>query len=101
MRTVDLRSDTLTKPTTAMREVMSIAPVGDDVFDEDPTINLLQEKIAALTGKEQALFVTSGTQGNQISINAHTHPDKRLSSTRIPTSSTMSLLRLLCLQAFS
>lgn len=74
MKTVDLRSDTLTRPTSAMREAMLAAEVGDDVFGEDPTINRLQERVAELTGKAAALFVTSGTQGNQISVNAHTRP---------------------------
>lgn len=74
MAIIDLRSDTLTKPSTGMREVMSSAEVGDDVFGEDPTVNALQEKIKELTGKDAALFVTSGTQANQISINAHTQP---------------------------
>lgn len=70
----DLRSDTLTKPTAAMREAMMSAAVGDDVFGEDPTMNALQEKCAAMFGKEAALFVTSGTLGNQIAIKVHTNP---------------------------
>jgi len=70
----DFRSDTFTQPTTAMREFMMRAEVGDDVFGEDPTINNLQEMMAELLGKEAALFVTSGTQANQVSINAHTQP---------------------------
>ncbi len=74
MAIIDLRSDTVTKPSPEMREVMSTAEVGDDVFGEDPTVNALQEKIKELTGKDAALFVTSGTQANQISINAHTQP---------------------------
>ena len=78
MRTVDLRSDTLTKPVPEMREAMMAAEVGDDVFGEDPTINQLQEKIAELTGKEAALFVTSGTQGNQAAVNAHTRPGQEV-----------------------
>jgi threonine aldolase len=78
MKTVDLRSDTLTKPTPEMRKAMMTAEVGDDVFGEDPTINRLQEKIAELTGKEAALFVTSGTQGNQVCINAHTQPGQEI-----------------------
>jgi threonine aldolase len=78
MKTVDLRSDTLTKPTNEMRRVMLSAEVGDDVFGEDPTINRLQEKMAVLTGKEAALFVTSGTQGNQVSLNAHTQPGQEI-----------------------
>lgn len=78
MQIVDFRSDTLTQPTTEMRHAMSNAVVGDDVFGEDPTINRLQEKIADLTGKEAALFVTSGTQGNQIAINVHTNPGQEI-----------------------
>jgi threonine aldolase len=74
MKTVDLRSDTLTKPTKAMREYMLQAEVGDDVFAEDPTINALQEKIMELTGKEAALYVPSGTMANQIAVNTHTTP---------------------------
>ena len=71
---VDLRSDTLTQPDQGMRQAMASAEVGDDVFGEDPTVNLLQQKICQLTGKKAALFVASGTMGNQISINAHTQP---------------------------
>lgn len=68
---VDLRSDTVTRPTAAMREAMMAAPLGDDVFGDDPTVNLLQERIAALTGKEAALFMPSGTQSNLCGILAH------------------------------
>ncbi len=71
---IDLRSDTVTKPTPAMRRAMAEAEVGDDVFGEDPTVNALQEKVAALLGKEKALFVPSGTMANQLSIKAHTQP---------------------------
>ncbi|MDZ4824431.1 MAG: GntG family PLP-dependent aldolase [Flavobacteriales bacterium] len=71
---VDLRSDTLTKPTAAMREAMANAPVGDDVFGEDPTVNALQEKCAAMFGMEASLFMISGTMGNQAAINVHTQP---------------------------
>ena len=71
---IDLRSDTVTKPTPAMRRVMAEAEVGDDVFGEDPTVNALQEKVAAILGKEKALFVPSGTMANQLSIKAHTQP---------------------------
>ncbi len=73
-KVIDLRSDTVTQPTEAMRRAMAEAPVGDDVFGEDPTVNQLQETIAELFGKEAALFVASGTMGNQVSINAHTQP---------------------------
>lgn len=71
MKTVDLRSDTVTKPTAAMREAMARAEVGDDVFGDDPTVNALQERIAAMLGKEAALFVPSGTQSNLIAIMSH------------------------------
>ena len=68
---VDLRSDTVTRPTPAMRDAIARAPVGDDVFGDDPTVNALQERIAALLGKEAALFVSSGTQGNLCALLAH------------------------------
>ncbi len=71
MNTVDLRSDTVTQPTPAMREAMMAAPLGDDVFGDDPSVNALQEKIAALTGKEAALFMSSGTQSNLCGMMAH------------------------------
>jgi threonine aldolase len=69
---IDLRSDTVTQPTPAMRKVMAEAEVGDDVFGEDPTVNALQEKVAHLLGKEASLFVPSGTMANQLSIKSHT-----------------------------
>ena len=69
--TVDLRSDTVTKPTPAMRAAMAAAEVGDDVFGDDPTVNALQERIAALLGSEAALFVPSGTQSNLVAIMSH------------------------------
>jgi threonine aldolase len=71
MNVVDLRSDTITRPTAAMREAMARAEVGDDVFGDDPTVNALQERIAAMLGKEAALFVPSGTQSNLIGIMSH------------------------------
>jgi threonine aldolase len=71
---VDLRSDTLTQPTPAMRQAMLAAEVGDDVFGEDPNVNALQEEAAALLGKEAALFVASGTMANLVSVKAHTQP---------------------------
>jgi len=73
-RFIDLRSDTVTKPTPAMRKAMAEAEVGDDVFSEDPTVNLLQEKVAKLLGKESAIFVPSGTMANQLAIKSHTQP---------------------------
>lgn len=72
--TVDLRSDTVTRPTTAMREAMLRAPLGDDVFGEDPSVNALEERLAAMFGHEAALFCPSGTMTNQIAINVHTRP---------------------------
>lgn len=71
MNVIDLRSDTVTQPTPAMREAMAYAPVGDDVYGEDPTINQLQDEAAAMLGKEAALFVTSGTQGNLTAVLSH------------------------------
>ena len=71
---IDLRSDTVTKPTPAMRKVMAEAEVGDDVFGEDPTVNALQEKVARILGKETAIFVPSGTMANQLAIKSHTQP---------------------------
>ena len=68
---IDLRSDTVTQPTPAMREAMLAAPLGDDVFGGDPSVNALQEKIAGLLGFEAALFVPTGTQGNLCAILAH------------------------------
>jgi len=71
---IDLRSDTVTKPTADMREAMARAEVGDDVFGEDPTVKELEERCAELTGHEAALFVPSGTMGNGIAICVHTSP---------------------------
>ena len=71
---IDLRSDTVTLPTEGMREAMIKAPLGDDVFSEDPTINELQKYAAELFGKEAALFCSSGTQTNQIAIAVHVRP---------------------------
>ncbi len=71
---IDLRSDTVTRPSAAMREAIAKAEVGDDVFGEDPTTHALEEEIAEITGKEAAIFVTSGTMGNQLAIALHTRP---------------------------
>ena len=71
MDLIDLRSDTVTKPTPEMREAMAKAEVGDDVFGDDPTINFLQEMAAEMMGKEAALFVPSGTMGNLAALLAH------------------------------
>ena len=70
---VDLRSDTVTKPSPGMRQAMAEAEVGDDVFHEDPSVNRLEEMVATLYGKEAALYVASGTMANQIAIRAQTH----------------------------
>ncbi len=71
MKPIDLRSDTVTQPTAAMRAAMAGAPLGDDVFGDDPSVNALQEKIAAMLGFEDALFVPTGTQSNLCAILAH------------------------------
>src|SRR5580692_6818532 len=77
MTPVDLRSDTVTKPTPAMRQAMADADVGDDVYGEDPTVRTLQDRVADLVGTEAALFVPSGTMANQIALRAHTrHGDE-------------------------
>ena len=69
---IDLRSDTVTRPTEQMRRAMAEAPVGDDVFGEDPTINRLEKYVAALLGKEAAMYAPSGTMTNQIGVHVHT-----------------------------
>ena len=71
---IDLRSDTVTRPTPPMREAMARAVVGDDVFGDDPTVIALEQEVARITGKEAALFVTSGTMGNQLAIAVQTRP---------------------------
>jgi threonine aldolase len=74
IKPVDLRSDTLTRPTAEMRAAMAAAEVGDDVYGEDPTVNRLQARIAELLGKEAALFVPSGSMSNQIAVRVHCQP---------------------------
>ena len=74
MTPIDLRSDTVTRPSAAMREAMARADVGDDVYGEDATVNRLQETVAALLGKETALFVPSGTMANQVALRSLTEP---------------------------
>jgi threonine aldolase len=71
---IDLRSDTVTKPTRQMRRAMAEAEVGDDVYGEDPTVNRLQERAAEMFGKQAALFVPTGSMGNQIAVKLHTKP---------------------------
>lgn len=70
---IDLRSDTVTRPTPEMREAMAGAAVGDDAYGEDPTVNALERKVAKLLGKEAAVFVPTGTMANQIALRTHTH----------------------------
>ncbi len=68
---LDFRSDTVTRPTAAMRAAMAAAPVGDDVFGDDPSVNALEAEVAALLGFEAALFVPSGTQSNLVGVMTH------------------------------
>jgi threonine aldolase len=75
---IDLRSDTVTRPTAQMRAAMAAAEVGDDVYGEDPTVNLLERRAAEAFGREAALFVPSGTMGNQIGIRLHTQPGQEV-----------------------
>jgi threonine aldolase len=75
---IDLRSDTVTRPTKAMRSAMAAAEVGDDVYGEDPTVNLLEASAAKIFGREAALFVPTGTMGNQIAIRLHTQPGQEV-----------------------
>lgn len=75
---IDLRSDTVTLPSDEMRRAMASAEVGDDVYGEDPTINLLEARAAEMFGREAAIFVPSGTMGNQIAIKLHTRPGQEI-----------------------
>src|SRR5205807_8455633 len=75
---VDLRSDTVTRPTPAMRRAMAEAVVGDDVYREDPTVNQLEERAAEIFEREAGLFVPSGTMGNQVAIKVHTQPGREV-----------------------
>ncbi len=77
MRMIDLRSDTVTKPTAAMRKAMAEAEVGDDVYGEDPTVNKLEARAAEVFGREAAIFVPTGSMGNQIAIRLHTQHGRR------------------------
>src|SRR6478609_2270515 len=78
VETVDLRSDTVTRPSPEMRRAMAEAPVGDDQYGEDPTVNRLQQRIAELLDKPAALFVPSGTMGNQIALKLLTRPGEEV-----------------------
>src|ERR1700730_3029063 len=75
---IDLRSDTVTKPTAAMRRAMADAEVGDDVYGEDPTVNRLQERAAEVFEKEAEIFVPTGSMGNQIAVKLHTRPGQEV-----------------------
>ena len=75
---IDLRSDTVTKPTPAMRRAMAEAEVGDDVYGEDPTVNHLQERAAEIFEKEAAIFVPTGSMGNQTAVKLHTRPGQEV-----------------------
>ena len=75
---IDLRSDTVTKPTEAMRHAMATAPVGDDVYGEDPTVNELEETAARVFGREAAIFVPTGSMGNQMALKLHTQPGQEV-----------------------
>src|SRR5215475_8438644 len=77
---IDLRSDTVTKPSPRMRRAMAEAEVGDDVFLEDPTVNRLQQRAAEVFGREAGLFVPSGSMGNLAAIIAHTRPGQEVIS---------------------
>src|SRR5947209_2873041 len=75
---IDLRSDTVTKPTPEMRRAMAQAEVGDDVYGEDPTVNRLEQRAAEIFGREAAIFVPTGTMGNQVAIKLHTQPGQEI-----------------------
>ncbi len=78
MKEIDLRSDTVTKPTKGMLQAMMAAEVGDDVYKEDPTVNILEQKLAEMFGKSSALFFPTGTMANQAAIKMHTRPGEQL-----------------------
>jgi threonine aldolase len=87
---IDLRSDTVTRPTAAMREAMARAEVGDDVYGEDPTVNRLQERVADLLGVEAALYVPSGSMANQIALKINTSRATTCSSATARTTGSTS-----------
>ncbi len=78
MKTIDLRSDTVTRPSPGMREAIARAEVGDDVFGEDPTVRELEERVASLLGKERGLFVSTGTQANQVALGTLARPGEEV-----------------------
>ena len=77
---IDLRSDTVTRPTPDMLKAMVSADVGDDVYSEDPTVNMLQEKAAELFHRDASLFMPTGSMGNQVAIKLHTQPGQEVIS---------------------
>ena len=79
---IDLRSDTVTRPTPAMRAAMAAAPVGDDQYGEDPTVNALQERVAAMLGKEAAVWLPTGTMANQVALRTLTRPGDEVIASR-------------------
>lgn len=79
---IDLRSDTVTRPSRAMLEAMMAAPVGDDVYGDDPTVNALQDYAAELSGKEAAIFLPTGTQANLVALLSHCGAAKSILSVR-------------------
>ena len=87
---IDLRSDTVTRPTEAMRQAMAQAEVGDDVYAEDPTVAELQDRVAALFGFEAALFTPTGSMANVLALAALVGPVRRSSASRGPTSCARS-----------
>ena len=89
----DLRSDTFTKPTPAMLETMFKAPVGDDVFGEDPSVNRLEDMAAQMFGMQAALFCPSGTMTNQIAIKCHTQPGDEVICEKLSSRSSGSFAR--------
>jgi threonine aldolase len=78
--TIDLRSDTVTQPTAGMRAAMAAAPVGDDCYGDDPTVNALEARVAGLLGKEAGVFLASGTMANQIAVHVHARPGDALAA---------------------
>lgn len=74
----DFRSDTVTRPTAQMLQAMAVAPLGDDVYHDDPTVLLLEEESAQVVGKDAAIFVPTGTMGNQLAIMFHTTPGEEI-----------------------
>lgn len=82
-RKIDLRSDTVTQPTRAMREAAAAAPVGDDVYGEDPSMNQLESAVAEILGKERGLFMPSGIMANQVAIHLHTQPGDEVIADRL------------------